>query len=49
MLASRLSIDAIIGIVKEELGENEDFTKKVSIFFCRKGSGRSIEEPNSKK
>ncbi|MDA3790807.1 MAG: hypothetical protein PF503_20220 [Desulfobacula sp.] len=37
MLISRLSIDEIICIVKEELGQNGNFTRKVSIFFCRKG------------
>jgi len=49
MLTSRLSIDEIIGIVKEELSENGDFTRKVSIFFCRcrkrkKYSGAKLKE-----
>ena len=44
MLTSRLSLDEIIDIIKNELGENEDLTRKVSIFFCRKYSGAKLKE-----
>ncbi len=44
MLTTRLSLDEIIGTVKEKLGENEDMTRKMSIFFCRKYSGAKLKE-----
>jgi hypothetical protein len=44
MLATRLPIDEIIRIVKQELGGHEDLTRKVSIFFCRKYSGAKLKE-----
>jgi REP element-mobilizing transposase RayT len=43
-LTPGISVDEIIDIVKNELGDNEDLTRKVSIFFCRKHSGARLRE-----
>ncbi|RLB70352.1 MAG: hypothetical protein DRH04_03780 [Deltaproteobacteria bacterium] len=43
-LTPRISVDEIIDIVKNELGDNENLTRKVSIFLCRKHSGARLRE-----
>ena len=43
-LTPGVSVDEIIDIVKNELGDNENLTRKVSIFFCRKHSGARLRE-----
>ena len=43
-LAPRISVDEIIDIVKNELDDNGNLTRKVCIFLCRKHSGARLRE-----